>query len=71
VEGGGKRGHSWRETGGGGSDKLSQRNEQLLVGPEWDLRGQVRDLLEEAGYLTGGRGAGQDGMFEGLRGLRA
>jgi len=71
VEGGGKRGHSRRETGCGGSDELIQRNEQLLVGPDWGLRGQVRDLLEEAGSLTGRRGAGQDGMFEGLRGLRA
>ena len=71
MEGGGKRGHPWRETGGSGADELSQRNKQLLVGPDRGLRAQVRDPLEEAGSLTGGGGAGQDGMFEGLRGLRA
>ena len=27
--------------------------------------------MEEARSLTGGGGAGQDGMYEGLRGLRA
>jgi len=70
VEGGGKRGHPRRETSGGGADELSQRNEQLLVGPDRGLGGQVGDTLEEAGSLTGGRGAGQDGMFEGLQGLK-
>ena len=71
MEGGGKRGHPRRETGGGGADELSQRNEQLLVGPDRGLGVQVRDPLEEAGSLMGGGGAGQDGVFEGLRGLRA
>jgi len=69
VEGGSKRGHPRRETSGGGADELSQSNEQLLVAPDWALRVQVRDALEEAGSLTGGGEAGQDGMFEGLRGL--
>jgi len=40
-------------------------------GPDQGLRGQVRDSLEEAGSLAGGGGAGQDGVFEGLWGLRA
>jgi len=71
MEGGGKRGHPRRETGGSGADELSQRDEQLLVGPDRGLGVQVRDPLEEAGSLRGGGGAGQDGMFEGLRGLRA
>jgi len=71
VEGGSKRGHPRRETSGGDANELSQRNEQLLVGPDRGLRGQVRDPLEEAGPLMGGREAGQDGMFEGLWGLRA
>jgi len=71
VEGGSKRRHPRWETSGGGADELSQPNEQLLVGPDRSLRGQVRDPLEEAGSLTGGGGAGQDGMFKGLRGLRA
>jgi len=71
VEGGNKRGHPRRETSGGGVDELSQRNEQLLVGPDKGLGSQVRDPLEAAGSLRGGGGAGQDGMFEGLRGLRA
>jgi len=71
VEGGGKRGHPRRETGGSGADELSQRNEQLLVGPDRGLRVQVRDPLEEAGSLTGSGGAGQDGMFAGLQGLQA
>jgi len=71
VEGGSKRGHPRRETSGGGADELSQSNEQLLVGPDWGLRSQVRDALEEARSLTGGGGAGQDGMLEGLRCLRA
>ena len=71
MEGGGKRGHPQRETGGSGANELSQRKEQLLVRPDWGLRGQVRDPLEEAGSLMGGGGAGQDGMFEGLWGLRA
>ena len=70
MEGGGKREHPRRETSGGGADELSQRNEQLLVGPGRGLGGQVGDTLGEAGSLTGGRGAGQDGMFEGLRGLK-
>jgi len=67
VEGEGKRGHPRGKTSGGREDELSQGNEQLLVGPDWGLRSQVRDPLEEAGSLTGGGGAGQDGMFEGLR----
>jgi len=71
VDGGGKRGHPRGETSGGGANKLSQRNEQLLVRPDWGLRSQVRDPLEEAGSMAGGGGAGQDCMFEGLRGLRA
>jgi len=70
VEGGGKRGHPRGETSGSGTNDESQGNEQLLVGPDWRLRSQVRDPLEEAGSLAGGGGAGQDGMFEGLRGLR-
>jgi len=69
VEGGGKWGHPGRETSGSGANELSQRNEQLLVGPDRSLRDQVRDPLEEAGSLTGGRGAGEDGVFKGLRGL--
>ena len=71
MERGSKRGHPTRETSGGGANELSQRNEQLLVGPDWGLGGQVQDLLEEVGSLTGGGGAGHDGMFEGLWGLRA
>jgi len=71
VEGGGKGGHPRRETSDSGADELSQRNKQLLVGPDRGLGGQVRDPLEEAGSLTGGGGAGQDGMFEGLRSLLA
>jgi len=71
VEGGSKWGHPRRETSGGGANELSQRNEQLLVGPDWGLRGQVREPLEEAGSMMGGRGPGQDGIFEGLWGLRA
>jgi len=71
MEGRGKRGDPRRETGGSGADELGQRNEQLLVGPDRGLGAQVRDPLEQAGSLTGGGGAGQDGMFEGLRGLQA
>jgi len=71
VQGGSKRGHPRRETGGCGADEHSQRNEQLLVGPEGGLGGQVGDPQEEAGSLMGCGGAGQDGVFEGLRGLRA
>jgi len=71
VEGGSKRGHPLRETSGADADELSQRNEQLLVGPDRGLGSQVRDPLEEAGSLVGGGGAGLDGMFEGQRGLRA
>jgi len=71
VEGGCKRGHPRRETSGGGVDELSQGDKQLLVGPDRGLGGQVCDRLEEAGSLTGGGGAGEDGMFEGLPGLRA
>jgi len=66
AEGGSKWGHSRRETSGGGANELSQQNAQLLVRPDWRLRGQVRDPLEEAGSLMDGRGAGQDGMFKGL-----
>jgi len=66
VEGGGKWGHSRRETGGCGADELSQRNEQLLVRPDWSLRGQVRVPLEEVGSLIGRQGAGKDGVFEDL-----
>jgi len=54
MEGGGKRGHPRRETGGSVADELSQHNEQLLVGPDRGLGVQVRDPLEEAGSLTGG-----------------
>jgi len=43
VEGGSKRGHPRRETSGGSADELSQRNKQLLVGPDRGLGGQVRD----------------------------
>jgi len=71
VEGGSKRRHPRRETSGGGADELSERNEQRLVGPDRGLRGQVSDLLEEAGSVTGRGGAGEDGMFEGQPGLRA
>ena len=71
MEVGSKRGHPRRETCSGGANELSQRNDQLLVGTDWGLRGQARDPLEEAGSLIGRRGAGQDGMFEGLLGLRA
>jgi len=71
VEGGGKRGHPRGKTSGGGGNELSQGNQQLLVRPDLGLGGQVRDPLEEAGSLKGGRGAGQDSVFEGLRGLRA
>ena len=71
MKGGSKRGHSRREISGSDPDELSQRNEQLMVGRDWGLRGQFRDHLEEAGSLMGGRGAGQDCMFEGLQGLRA
>jgi len=71
VEGGGKWGHPRRETSSGGANELSQRNEQLLVGADRGLGGQVRDPLEKAGSLMGGGGAGQDGMSEGLWGLRA
>ena len=71
VEGGSKQGHPRREASGGGANELSQRNKQLLVGPDRGLWGQVRDPLEEAGSLMGGGGAGQDGMFEGLWGLTA
>jgi len=66
VEGGRKRGHTRRETSGSDANELSQRNEQLLVRPDWGLRGQVRDHLEQAGSLMGGRGARNDGMFEAL-----
>jgi len=58
VEGGGKRGHPRGKTSGGGANELSQGNEQLLVRPDLGLGGQVRDSLEEAGSLKGGRGAG-------------
>ena len=71
VEGGSKRGHSKRETRGSGANELSQHNEQLQVGLDWGLGGQVRDPLEVAGSLMGGRGAGQYGMFQGLWGLGA
>ena len=37
VEGGGERGHPWRETGGSCADELSKRNEQLLGGPDRGL----------------------------------
>jgi len=57
VEGGGTRGHPRGETSGGGANELSQGNEQLLVGPDWGLRSQVRDPLEEAGSLAGGGGS--------------
>jgi len=41
VEGGSKWGHSRRETSGSGANEISQRDEQLLVGPDRSLRGQV------------------------------
>ena len=41
MEGGGKRGHPRGETSGGGANELSQGNEQLLVGPDRGLGGQV------------------------------
>jgi len=41
VEGGSKRGHPWRETSSSGADELSQHNEQVLVGPDSGLGGQV------------------------------
>ena len=66
-----ERGHLRRETGGSDANKLSQRNAQLLVGPNLGLGGQVRDPLEEAASLIGGEGAEPDVMFEGLWGLRA
>ena len=66
-----ERGHPRGETSSGGANELSQGNKQLLVGPDWGFWSQVRDPLEEAGSLTGGGGAGKDGMFEGLRGLEA
>ena len=66
MEGGSKWGHSGRETSGSGANEISERDEELLVGSDRSLRGQVRDPLEEAGSLTGGRGAGEDGMSEGL-----
>ena len=69
MKGGGERGNPRGENSGGGVNELSQGNEELLVGPDWGFRSQVRDPLEEAGSLTGGGGAGKDGMFEGLRGL--
>jgi len=71
VERGSKRGHSRRETGGSGTNELSQSNEQLLVGPDRGHRGQVSYSWEEAGSLTSGRGAGQDGMLESQWGFRA
>ena len=60
-----------REPGGRGANDLSESNVQLLVGPERGFGGQICDLLEEAGSLKGGRGAGKDGVFEGLGGLSA
>jgi len=41
MHGGSKRGHSRRQTSCGGANDLSQRNEQLLVGPDRGLGGQV------------------------------
>jgi len=63
VEGGSKWGHTWRETSGSDVNELSQGNEQLLVGQDQGLGGQVRDPLEEAGSLMGGQGAGLAGML--------
>ena len=71
VEGGSEWGHPRGETSGSGANELSQGDEHLLVGPNWGLRRQVRDTLEEAGSLTSGGGAGKDGMFEGLWGSGA
>ena len=71
MEGWSKWGHPRWETSGRGANELSQHNEQLLVGPDRGLGGQVGDPLEEAGSPIGGGGAGQDDLFEGLRGLRA
>ena len=71
MEGGSKWGHSGRETSSSGANEHSQRDEQLLVGPDRSLWGQVRDPQKETGSLTGGQGAGEDGMCEGLWGFRA
>ena len=65
-EGGGEWGHSMGEAGGSGANKLSQRNEHLMGAPDWGLRGQVRDPLEEAGSQISGGGTGQDGMLKDL-----
>jgi len=67
VEGRSKPGHSRREASGGSANELRKCNMQLLVRPDRGLCGQLRDLLEEAGSLMGRRGAGLDGLFDGLR----
>ena len=54
MEGVSKWGHPWRETSGSGANELSQRNEQLLVGPDRSLGNQVWEPLEDVGSLTGG-----------------
>jgi len=71
VERESKRGYPGRETSGSRANKLSKGHEQLLVGLDQRLGGHVRGPLEEAGSLVGRRGAGQDGMLEGLRGFGA
>jgi len=71
VEGGSKRGHPRREAGGSGANELGKSNKQLLVRPERGFGGQVGDPLEEAGSMKGRRGAGKDGVFKGVGGLRA
>ena len=69
MEGRGEGRHPGEEASGGGVTELSQGNKQMLVGQERGLGGQVWDPLEAAGSLMDGRGGGQDGMLEGLRGL--
>jgi len=55
-----KWGHPRREAHYTGADELTLVNEYLLVG----------DPLEQARALKGGRGASEDGVLKGLRGLR-
>jgi len=57
VERRGERRPPGGEVSGGGANKLSQGNKQLLVRPQRGLGCQVRDPLEEAGSQMGGRGA--------------
>ena len=41
------------------------------MGPEAGLGAQVRDSFEEAGSLKGGQETREDGVFKGLRALKA